>query len=208
MRNFEFLNRGCNAVIKLQQRIDAWDETQRKLLLAGLILVASILSVGACFIPTHNQQTALIKQKEQLLTATQALQKVLNNNQPSEEETNQANATKTQRKLPVTRDFAEIFSNFIKKDPTLQLVQLTATPPIKLKEGDQDFLVDGKAVYRTELTLTISGNFYNLFSYLQQLEHMPWYFFWKSMTYQVSKYPDATLILTLQVLSLNAEKTA
>lgn len=202
MRNFEFLNRWFGAVIKLQQRIDAWNETQRKLLLAGILFAISLLSVVACFIPTHNHETTLMLQKKQLLTATQALQSVMNNHQPSETETK---TTKNQRTLPATRDIVELFKEIIKKDATLQLVQLTTVPPIKLKEGDQDFLVDGKAVYRTELTLTISGNFYTLFNYLQQLEHLPWYFFWKSMTYQVTKYPDATLILTLQVLSLNAE---
>lgn len=204
MRNFEFLNRGLSAVIKLQQRIDAWDETQRKLLLAGLLFAISLLSVTVGFIPMYNQGIALTVQKKQLLTATQALQTVLKNHQLAEKE---INSTKIQRTLPATRDIVELFRNFIKKDSTLQLVELRSVPPIKLKEGDQDFLVDGKAVYRTELTLTISGDFHTIFNYLQQFEQMPWYFFWKSMTYQVTKYPDATVILTLQVLSLNAEKT-
>lgn len=204
MVKFEFLNRAVSAVINLQQRIDAWDETHRKLLLAGIILVLSLLSTGACFIPTYNRGLTLMMQKNQLLTTTQALQKVLNNHQISEKE---IKATKIQRTLPATRDIAELFRTLIKKDASLQLVQLTTSPPIKLKEADQDFLVDGKAVYRTELTLTISGNFYTIFNYLQQFERLPWYFFWKSMTYQVTKYPDATVILTLQVLSLNAGKT-
>lgn len=207
MRNLEFLNRWLSAVIKLQQRIDAWDETQRKLLLAGIILAISLLGVGTCFIPAHNQKTALMMQKEQLLTATQALQLVINNNLQSKKELSNEKINKIQRKLPATRDIAELFRNFIKQDSTLQLVQLTTTPPIKLKEGAQDFLIDEKAVYQTELTLVISGDFYTIFHYLQQFEQMPWYFFWKSMTYQVTKYPAATIILTLQVLSLNAEKT-
>ncbi len=204
MRNFEFLNRWLSAVVKLQQRVDAWDETQRKLLLAGMLFAISLLSIGVCFIPTHNHRIALMIQKNQLLTATQALQTVLNNPQPSEKN---IKATKIQRTLPATRDIAELFKTLIKKDASLQLVQLTTSPPIKLKEADQNFLVDGKAVYRTELTLTISGNFYTIFNYLQQFERLPWYFFWKSMTYQVKKYPDATVILTLQVFSLNAGKT-
>lgn len=205
MRNIEFLNRGFCALKKFERRIDALDVAQRKLLFVGLLFVVILLSVATCFVPAHNHRATLMIQHDQLLTATQALQTVMNNNQQAEKQA-QEKAIKAQKKLPATQNIAGLFRGFIKNNSALQLLQLTASPPIKLKEGDQDFIIDGKAVYSTELTLTISGSFENLFNYVQQLEHMPWYFFWKSMSYQVTKYPDATMVLTLKVLSVTAGK--
>lgn len=206
MRNFEFINQAVNGFSKLQHRIDVLNEVQRQLLLAGLILTLSLVSLGTCFFPAYHHQIALTTQKKQLITTNQALEAVIKQLK-SEEEIEKKRKAYSPRKISETDDIIVLLKHFIKQDPRLQLLQLSTTPPAKLKENGKDFLVDNKAVYQTQVTLTLSGEFYALISYIDQLEHMPWYFFWKNMQYQVTQYPKATLVLTLQVLSLSPETT-
>ena len=211
IRNIELINRWLNSLLKLEQWVDALDETQRKLLLTAMIIGATLLSIILCFMPTLAEHKALINQKNQLQTAAQALQTVIQNKKESEENNakiGSGSSTTVPRKLAITPAVPGLFRDFVEKNSRVDLIQLSISPPVKIQEEAKDFLVDGKAVYRTELTLVISGSFNDIFNYMQKLDNMPWYYFWQSMSYEVTKYPEATVVLTLVVFSTAAEKIA
>jgi MSHA biogenesis protein MshJ len=50
--------------------------------------------------------------------------------------------------------------------------------------------------------MEIRGGYLSTLRYLEELEDLPWRFFWKSLNYEVLEYPEARVVLTVETLSL------
>jgi hypothetical protein len=59
----------------------------------------------------------------------------------------------------------------------------------------------GASVYRHSVVLSLSGDFASVVQYLRELEHSDWRFYWESLRYQVSDYPQAKIRLRVFTLS-------
>ncbi|WP_411359252.1 hypothetical protein [Pseudidiomarina salilacus] len=64
------------------------------------------------------------------------------------------------------------------------------------------------AIYKHRLQLVVSGNYQQVFEYFQQLEQLPWSFYWQRMDYQVTDYPQAEVLLEIYTLSLERDYVA
>jgi MSHA biogenesis protein MshJ len=56
-------------------------------------------------------------------------------------------------------------------------------------------------LYRHALVITFEGDFFSVVNYLKTLEKLKWRFYWKSIHYQVSEYPNAKIMLELHTFS-------
>ncbi len=56
-------------------------------------------------------------------------------------------------------------------------------------------------LYRHALLISFEGNFFSVVTYLKKLETLKWRFYWKSIDYQVSEYPNAKITLELHTFS-------
>jgi MSHA biogenesis protein MshJ len=77
----------------------------------------------------------------------------------------------------------------------------TAVESIKPTEKvdiDQKIAPD---LYRHALVITFEGDFFSVVNYLKTLEKLKWRFYWKSIHYQVSEYPNAIIMLELHTFS-------
>ncbi|KFZ28981.1 hypothetical protein IDAT_04705 [Pseudidiomarina atlantica] len=64
------------------------------------------------------------------------------------------------------------------------------------------------AIYKHRLQLVVRGNYQQVFEYFQQLEQLPWSFYWQRMDYQVTEYPQAEVLLEIYTLSLERDYVA
>ncbi len=82
----------------------------------------------------------------------------------------------------------------------LQLVQLTSLPP-------EPLLVGAKArnLYQHGLRLQVEGSYFEVHHYLRALEGLPERFYWRSLDYRVTEYPNARVTLELYTLSTSKE---
>jgi len=64
---------------------------------------------------------------------------------------------------------------------------------------------DDIGLYRHRITLKLSGSFFQLRDYLNQLEQLPWKFFWEKFDYKLIKYPKGELQIEIYSLSLKKE---
>lgn len=63
----------------------------------------------------------------------------------------------------------------------------------------------GLNLYKHGIKIKLSGKYFQLRNYLQQLEQLDWTFFWQSFHYQVREYPRSEVEITIYSLGLNKE---
>ena len=72
-------------------------------------------------------------------------------------------------------------------------------------EGDQP-VVEDAGVYKHAVTVSLTGSYFDIVTYLKSLEDLNWTLYWQYIDYTVDGYPNATV--TLQVYTLSTEKGA
>jgi MSHA biogenesis protein MshJ len=92
----------------------------------------------------------------------------------------------------VTQTLREAFD----QHSELQLKNLQVLPVsvlVKPIEGEQELVSQ-------ELVFTFRGQYFDILSYLEQLEQLKMHVFWKSLKYEVMDYPQAEVTVNLAIL--------
>ncbi len=63
----------------------------------------------------------------------------------------------------------------------------------------------GQNLYRHGIKLKLSGSYFQLQSYLKQLEQLPWKFFWQDFNFKLTQYPKNELEIIIYSLSTKKE---
>lgn len=56
-------------------------------------------------------------------------------------------------------------------------------------------------VFKHSVIIEIEGSYFNVVKYIQELEKLPWRFYWESIDYQVENYPTAKAVIEVYTLS-------
>ena len=78
---------------------------------------------------------------------------------------------------------------------SLDRVEALAAEPVVLKEGEPTHL------YRHALRVAMSGAYFDVLAYLEDLESSQWQFGWRSLDYRVADYPRAHVVVEIETLS-------
>jgi MSHA biogenesis protein MshJ len=107
-------------------------------------------------------------------------------------------------------DLPKILQDMLIKTSSLRLEQMQTLPVEELSLlSQQDASVAGQAsagIFKHAVVLRVSGTYFELLAFLQQLESSPWRFYWEQLDYRVNDYPHADILL--RVYTLGAEKGA
>jgi MSHA biogenesis protein MshJ len=94
---------------------------------------------------------------------------------------------------------AEVLEQVLSSHPRLELATLSAsTKGLDNPDAGQPAASTGLARY--QLDMVVRGNYLDLLVYLQNLEAMPWKFFWQQVEFQASEYPHAETRIKLYTL--------
>lgn len=63
----------------------------------------------------------------------------------------------------------------------------------------------GLNLYKHGIKIKLSGKYFQLRNYLQQLEQLSWKFFWQEFLFEVKEYPRSEVEITIYSLGLNKE---
>lgn len=63
----------------------------------------------------------------------------------------------------------------------------------------------GLNLYKHGIKIKLSGKYFQLRNYLQQLEQLSWKFFWQDFQFEVKEYPHSEVDITIYSLGLNKE---
>jgi MSHA biogenesis protein MshJ len=111
---------------------------------------------------------------------------------------------RTENLIPPS-EMALVLREILGRQKTLQLVELRSLTAVPLlKEERQSPSADSLSgrVFRHGFEMEFRGNYLTTLAYLEELEDLPWRFFWKELEYEVVEYPEARIQLKVETLSL------
>jgi len=103
----------------------------------------------------------------------------------------------------------EVLEEVLAQDSELQLLGLENLPVTSIIEDDTDKSNEEKkpnkdekvGLYRHRFVLTLRGNYLSTVRYFEKLKALPWRFQWDSLNYEVTDYPNATIMLQVHTVS-------
>ena len=104
------------------------------------------------------------------------------------------------RGLVTSERMAKMLSEIVKRNPDVELVSLRTLGATGLANAPAS-VPGGFGLYRHGVEIAVSGSYLKMLSYVGQLERLPARIFWGNMDLQAGAYPQATLKITLYVLS-------
>lgn len=104
---------------------------------------------------------------------------------------------------------APLLEDMLRRSTRLRLVSLKKLPVSSMVEApvednDQAGISIG-GLYRHSVELTVKGSYFDMVSYLAELENLSSQLFWGDMAFAVGQYPEATMTLTVSTLSLDKQ---
>lgn len=203
------------------EKIHNWlaAKTTREL---GILLLASLLLIfllwyyllaaplwqkqGAIQAETANLQTTVTKLQSQLklLSITNPAPEALQEHARLIAQLNQVNGELSHYKqqLIPPKKMVIALKSILAASQNLALLSLENLPATAV---DKDANNASTPVFQHTFVIELSGNYFALLQYLQQLEALPWFLNWDELNYQVINYPDAKITIKLHILS-NEEK--
>ena len=111
---------------------------------------------------------------------------------------------------PVQMRYALI--DLLKMQQGVSLVSLQVQPAVPLvtsvansKQNEESTKTENIGLFKHQIIIKLSGNYFQLRDYLSQLEEMKWKFFWQDFNYQLKQYPTSELEVRLYSLSTKRE---
>lgn len=86
---------------------------------------------------------------------------------------------------------------------TLTATELQLTMPA-VPEASGSATTSGTGVYKHAVLIRVAGNFLQLIQLMQELENLEWKFYWESLDYTVTQYPNAEI--DIRVFTLSSEE--
>ena len=107
----------------------------------------------------------------------------------------------TQDLIPADK-MPDLLDKVLSRSNQLKLVSMESIAPIQLlgagEEAEQRNEIN---LYQHGVRLVLEGRYFDIQAYLEQLESLPWRFYWKVFSYDVVDHPDAKVELELYTLS-------
>lgn len=105
-----------------------------------------------------------------------------------------------QRRFTTPQRMRGVLEEMLQRDKRLRLIDLKSLPVTELAATQGQA---GRRVFRHGVELTLAGSYLDLYAYLAALESLPTQLYWGRAEMSVSKYPVATLKLTVYTLSFD-----
>lgn len=94
----------------------------------------------------------------------------------------------------------EVLEKILENSKKLKVIRMDSIPPVQMMDINSD---SGARVnlYQHGVLLVIEGTFFDLWTYLNEIENLEWRFYWKRFDYIVDQHPTATAEIELYTLS-------
>lgn len=108
-------------------------------------------------------------------------------------------------------EMVKAMKSILEEDSGLKLLQLSNTGNFPLAPPATDAAKENKKplpannLFRHNFTMVFSGNYVETLKYFKKIEKLPWKFYWDSVDYKVTKYPEAQITIKLHTVSASQE---
>jgi len=108
---------------------------------------------------------------------------------------------------------ASVLESILQKHGKLKLISVKSLESVPLLKGpeldDDNAAVDSESeqreqvkVYRHGMQIVFEGDYLATLAYLKNLESLDWEFYWDEVQLDITKYPQARIVITVHTLSL------
>lgn len=108
------------------------------------------------------------------------------------------------RRLVAPEQMASVLQAVLSRAERLRLISLENLEPLPLEVTHPDSESAAEA-YRHGLRIEMQGSFNDALAYLQQLEALPWGFFWDRLEIAAGQYPDNRITIEVYTISVGEE---
>ncbi|WP_027389739.1 hypothetical protein [Chrysiogenes arsenatis] len=95
---------------------------------------------------------------------------------------------------------ANLLHDLLRQQQGLKLIRLESIPATPFHPAEQEVAADALRAYRHGIRIEVEGAYFDLLTYLQTVEALPWYFFWEILEYQVITHPNARIYLEVYTI--------
>jgi MSHA biogenesis protein MshJ len=99
-------------------------------------------------------------------------------------------------------EMAIVLEGLLGNRPDLSLVRIRNLPSETLAASDDE---NATRFYRHGLEIELKGGYAGLVHYLEEIEDLPWRFYWQVLEVETLNYPDNRIRIEVSTLSLNEE---
>lgn len=107
--------------------------------------------------------------------------------------------------LVSAQKLSQLLHDVLQKTQTVELIEMTTLPTMTQTLSDDDSSRSDEepvmGVYQHGVTMLVRGGFSEINSFLVELESLPWRFYWESLQYEVTQYPNASVKINVYTLS-------
>ena len=220
-----------NRITAWAERFEAFSLRERGLIAVGIIVVMFLLWNMLLINPQELEQKRIVAEmhniNQQTETVTTKIKEMTAALQGGEAEhvrarVNELNsllANLKQQQKDLTVEFirpqqmAKVLRDMLQAEDGLVLTRLEslgAQPLFPPAEKDEETANEQKStrlqkpeIYKHGMRIVFEGDYFKTLRYLQALEALPWRLYWDNVEYQVTKYPKASVAITVHTLSLH-----
>ncbi|PSV37593.1 MSHA biogenesis protein MshJ [Photobacterium sp. GB-27] len=174
----------------------------------GILFIGYMLIIEPQMVTLQTVKTALVDTKNDVITAQNQLivanrklqqdpDKAINQKLAQYQQEDKALQQALEAKIgslitPV--QMAGLLEQVLRHSSALKLESMTSLPSSQLVSGDQ------QGYFVHPIRLTFKGRYFDVVNYLNKLEALPVKYYWRSLSYQVDKYPWAKVELEVYTL--------
>lgn len=213
------------AIGRIRAAVDARNLRERILLLAAILVVLVLVWDVVLRAPLAERRDAAEERQEQLANEQQELRATIDSLQ-SQIASAQADDSAERRAAleseleSVDRELGERTARVVspeqmvavvrdmvtaEEDLTLETLANTGAEEVIVEDGAADGDEDVPRVYRHRVELVVSGEFFAILGYLENLEALDWEFQWDALRLETVDYPQARVTVQLSTLSLDED---
>ncbi|PSV26696.1 type 4a pilus biogenesis protein PilO [Photobacterium sp. GB-56] len=174
----------------------------------GILFIGYMLIIEPQMVTLQTVKTALVDTKNDVITAQNQLivanrklqqdpDKAINQKLAQYQQEDKALQQALEAKIgslitPV--QMTGLLEQVLRHSSALKLESMTSLPSSQLVSGDQ------QGYFVHPIRLTFKGRYFDVVNYLNKLEALPVKYYWRSLSYQVDKYPWAKVELEVYTL--------
>jgi len=99
-------------------------------------------------------------------------------------------------------EMARVIEGVLREQSKLRLIRIRNSAPESLFASDDD---RSATFYKHGLEIEFEGSYFACLEYLEEIEALPWLFYWQILEFEVLEYPKNRIRLELSTLSLDQE---
>lgn len=210
---------------RLRAAIDARNLRERILLLAAVVVVLVLVWDVALRAPIAERQRAAEERQEQLANEQQELRATIDSLESEIADAESDDGAERRAALEselesVDRELSERTARVVspeqmvavvrdmvtaEEELALETLANTGAEEIIVEDGADDGGEDVPRVYRHRVELVVTGEFFAILGYLENLEALDWEFQWDALRLETVDYPQARVTVQLSTLSLDED---